>query len=210
MITVPRALAHSVSTIAVMAGLAASSAAIAQTGTAPTGQVDQSIAVQPTGQSTAAPSGTPGDSTAGTTEDIVVTGIRASLNRAIDIKRNSAGVVDAISAEDIGKFPDTNLAESLQRITGVSITRANGEGSQVAVRGFSGGFNLVTLNGRQLASTRLPEPRIRRRRHAGGLQDRPSEHPVGRHRRGDQRRDPPPARRARGRPVGLDRRQGTV
>ena len=136
MITVPRALAHSVSTIAVMAGLAASSAAIAQTGTAPTGQVDQSIAVQPTGQSTAAPSGTPGDSTAGTTEDIVVTGIRASLNRAIDIKRNSAGVVDAISAEDIGKFPDTNLAESLQRITGVSITRANGEGSQVAVRGF--------------------------------------------------------------------------
>ena len=88
-------------------------------------------------------------------QDIVVTGIRASLNRAIDIKRTSAGVVDAISAEDIGKFPDTNLAESLQRITGVSITRANGEGSQVAVRGFSGGFNLVTLNGRQLASTSI-------------------------------------------------------
>ncbi|RYD25645.1 MAG: TonB-dependent receptor, partial [Lysobacteraceae bacterium] len=81
--------------------------------------------------------------------------MRASLNRAIDIKRTSAGVVDAISAEDIGKFPDTNLAESLQRITGVSITRANGEGSQVAVRGFSGGFNLVTLNGRQLASTSI-------------------------------------------------------
>ena len=88
-------------------------------------------------------------------QDIVVTGIRASLNRAIDIMRTSAGVVDAISAEDIGKFPDTNLAESLQRITGVSITRANGEGSQVAVRGFSGGFNLVTLNGRQLASTSI-------------------------------------------------------
>lgn len=92
---------------------------------------------------------------AGEGEDIVVTGVRASLDRAIDIKRNSAGVVDAISAEDIGKFPDTNLAESLQRITGVSITRANGEGSQVAVRGFSGGFNLVTLNGRQLASTNI-------------------------------------------------------
>ena len=86
---------------------------------------------------------------------IVVTGIRASLDQAIEIKRNAAGVVDAISAEDIGKFPDTNLAESLQRITGVSITRANGEGSQVAVRGFSGGFNLVTLNGRQLASTNI-------------------------------------------------------
>ncbi|TGX55671.1 TonB-dependent receptor [Sphingomonas gei] len=88
-------------------------------------------------------------------EDVVVTGIRASLDQAIAIKRNSAGVVDAISAEDIGKFPDTNLAESLQRITGVSITRANGEGSQVAVRGFSGGFNLVTLNGRQLPSTSI-------------------------------------------------------
>ncbi|RYD67270.1 MAG: TonB-dependent receptor [Sphingomonadales bacterium] len=90
-----------------------------------------------------------------TGEDVVVTGIRASLDQAIAIKRNSAGVVDAISAEDIGKFPDTNLAESLQRITGVSITRANGEGSQVAVRGFSGGFNLVTLNGRQLPSTSI-------------------------------------------------------
>jgi TonB-dependent receptor len=91
----------------------------------------------------------------GTSEDIVVTGIRASLDQAIAIKRNSAGVVDAISAEDIGKFPDTNLAESLQRITGVSITRANGEGSQVAVRGFSGGFNLVTVNGRQLPATSI-------------------------------------------------------
>ncbi|MGK6357129.1 TonB-dependent receptor [Sphingomonas sp. DT-207] len=89
------------------------------------------------------------------TDEVVVTGIRASLDQAIAIKRNSAGVVDAISAEDIGKFPDTNLAESLQRITGVSITRANGEGSQVAVRGFSGGFNLVTLNGRQLPSTSI-------------------------------------------------------
>src|ERR1044072_6983868 len=88
-------------------------------------------------------------------DTVVVTGIRGSLQASMDIKRNSAGVVDAISAEDIGKFPDTNLAESLQRITGVSITRANGEGSQVDVRGFSGAFNLVTLNGRQLPSTNI-------------------------------------------------------
>ncbi|MBB4150784.1 TonB-dependent receptor [Sphingobium scionense] len=87
--------------------------------------------------------------------DIIVTGVRASLDRAIDIKRNSSGVVDAISAEDIGKFPDTNLAESLQRITGVSIDRVNGEGSQVTVRGFGGGFNLVTLNGRALPSANV-------------------------------------------------------
>ena len=68
--------------------------------------------------------------------DIVVTGVRASLERSIAIKRDSNGVVDAISAEDIGKFANTNLAESLQRITGVSIDRRNGEGSTVTVRGF--------------------------------------------------------------------------
>jgi TonB-dependent receptor len=85
-------------------------------------------------------------------EEIVVTGIRASLERSIAIKREAPGIVDAISAEDIGKFPDTNLAESLQRIPGVSINRTNGEGSQVTVRGFGPQYNLVTLNGRQLAS----------------------------------------------------------
>ncbi len=83
-------------------------------------------------------------------DTIVVTGIRSSLRNAMDIKRSSQGVVDAISAEDIGKFPDTNLAESLQRITGVSIDRSNNEGNQVTVRGFGPSFNLVTLNGRQM------------------------------------------------------------
>ena len=88
-------------------------------------------------------------------EVIVVTGIRASLDRSIDLKRNSSGVVDGISAEEIGKFPDTNLAESLQRITGVSIDRVNGEGSRVTVRGFGPGFNLVTLNGRTLPTASI-------------------------------------------------------
>ncbi len=83
-------------------------------------------------------------------EEIVVSGIRASLTRAMDIKRDSHGIVDAISAEDIGKFPDANLAESLQRITGVSINRRNGEGAKVTVRGLGPDFNLVTLNGRQM------------------------------------------------------------
>ena len=85
-------------------------------------------------------------------DEIVVTGVRASLERSIEIKRNSFGVVDAISAEDIGKFPDTNLAESLQRIPGMGIDRSNGEGSQVTVRGFGPSYNLVTLNGRTLAT----------------------------------------------------------
>lgn len=85
-------------------------------------------------------------------EEIVVMGIRSSLKRASEIKRNASGVVDAISAEDIGVFPDTNLAESLQRVTGVSIDRSRGEGSKVTVRGFGPTFNLVTLNGRQMPS----------------------------------------------------------
>ncbi|MBN8499601.1 MAG: TonB-dependent receptor plug domain-containing protein, partial [Sphingomonadales bacterium] len=88
-------------------------------------------------------------------EEIVVTGIRASLRSSLDTKRNSIGVVDAISAEDIGKFPDTNLAESLQRITGVSIDRNSGEGSKVTVRGFGPDFNLVLLNGRQMPASGL-------------------------------------------------------
>ncbi len=83
-------------------------------------------------------------------EEIVVTGIRGSLKRSMDIKRDAMGVVDAISAEELGKFPDANLAESLQRITGVSISRERGEGSQVTVRGFGPEYNLVTLNGRQM------------------------------------------------------------
>ncbi len=83
-------------------------------------------------------------------EEIVTVGIRGSLQRSMDIKRGSTGVVDAISAEDIGKFPDQNLAESLQRITGVSIDRQRGEGSQVTVRGFGPEYNLVTVNGRQM------------------------------------------------------------
>ena len=90
------------------------------------------------------------------TQDVVVVqGIRGSLERAMDIKRDSNGVVDAISAEDIGKFPDTNLAESLQRITGVSINRVNGEGSEITVRGFGPGFNLVTLNGRTMPTAKV-------------------------------------------------------
>ena len=90
---------------------------------------------------------------AGTIEEVVVVGIRQSLKRSMDIKRSRDGVVDAISAEDIGDFPDSNLAESLQRITGVSIDRERGEGARVTVRGFGPDFNLVLLNGRQMPTT---------------------------------------------------------
>ena len=86
-------------------------------------------------------------------EEVVTTGIRSSLRQSMEYKRDAKGVVDAISAEDIGDFPDTNLAESLQRITGVSIDRERGEGAKVTVRGFGPNFNLVLLNGRQMPTT---------------------------------------------------------
>ncbi|KQN74350.1 TonB-dependent receptor [Sphingomonas sp. Leaf67] len=85
-------------------------------------------------------------------EDIVVTGIRAAERAAIDIKRNSVGVVDSIVAEDLGKLPDNNVAESLQRVSGVTIERNRGEGRFVTVRGFGPKFNAVTVNGRTLAT----------------------------------------------------------
>lgn len=85
-------------------------------------------------------------------EEIVVTGIRGSIKRAQDIKRDASGVVDSIAAEDLGKFPDLNVAESLQRISGVSIDRAGGEGQQVTVRGLGPQFNAVLVNGRQIAT----------------------------------------------------------
>ena len=83
-------------------------------------------------------------------EEVVVTGIRSSLRDAIGIKRSYVGNVDAISAEDFGKFPDGNLAESLARVPGIAIDRSNVEGEKIAVRGFGPEFNMVTLNGRQM------------------------------------------------------------
>ena len=83
-------------------------------------------------------------------EEVVITGLRASLQASMETKRNAIGVVDAISAEDIGKFPDTNLSEALQRITGISISRAHGEGHVVTARGFGAQYNMVTLNGRMM------------------------------------------------------------
>lgn len=94
----------------------------------------------------------PGDPN--TAEDIIVTGIRGSLQRNLDIKREAAGVVDAISAEDIGKFPDSNVAASLQRLPGVSIQRdgARGEATGITVRGFGGDFNETLYDGRRVST----------------------------------------------------------
>ena len=78
---------------------------------------------------------------------IIVTGYRKSLEASLNIKRQAISVVDAIVAEDIGKFPDKNLAESMQRIPGVDITRDGGEGREITVRGLGGNFTTVRVNG---------------------------------------------------------------
>jgi len=85
-------------------------------------------------------------------DEVIVTGIRESLRQAIEIKRNSEQIVDSIASESLGKFPDSNIAESLQRITGVSIDRSGGEGQSVTVRGFGPQFNTVLLNERRVVS----------------------------------------------------------
>lgn len=94
----------------------------------------------------------PADPSATGNEDIVVTGYRASLESQTNAKRNSIGFTDSIFAEDIGKFPDTNIAESVNRIPGVTISReVTGEGANVAIRGLGTNFTRVLLNGAPVA-----------------------------------------------------------
>lgn len=91
--------------------------------------------------------------TAADAEEIVVTGFRASLDAALNVKRESVAAVDAIVAEDIAKFPDQNLAESLQRIPGIAIQRDGGEGRAITVRGLGSQFTRVRVNGLETITT---------------------------------------------------------
>ncbi|RZF65443.1 TonB-dependent receptor [Sphingomonas populi] len=85
-------------------------------------------------------------------QDIIVSGIRAAQRQSIDIKRNAVNSVDAIASEDLGKMPDQNVAESLQRVPGITIDRNRGVGNGVTVRGLGPQFNTVTINGRVIAT----------------------------------------------------------
>lgn len=86
-------------------------------------------------------------------ETIVVTGYRASLEEAQSIKREAVNTVDSVVAEDIAKMPDLNLAESIQRIPGVAMTREGGEGRNITLRGFSPEFTRTTLNGMEVPAS---------------------------------------------------------
>jgi iron complex outermembrane recepter protein len=106
------------------------------------------------GQPAAPASGPVGaDNSAGSVEEVVVTGYRKSLNAALDTKRDSIAAVDQIVAEDIAAFPELNLAESIQRIPGVSISRDAGEGRQISVRGLGPQFTRVRINGMEALTT---------------------------------------------------------
>lgn len=105
----------------------------------------------------------------GTLEEIVVLGVRGSLARGLEIKRNNMQIVDSIVAEDIGKFPDNNVVEALQRVTGVQVTgRGGGEVSTVTIRGLPdltttiNGRNIFTTSGRQVALADIPASLLHR------------------------------------------------
>jgi TonB-dependent receptor len=94
----------------------------------------------------------PTQSTPSAVEEVIVTGYRRSLEDAATAKRESTNFTDSVFAEDIGKFPDLNIAESLQRVPGVQLVReVNGEGLNIAIRGLGTNFTKVTLNGAQIA-----------------------------------------------------------
>ena len=80
-------------------------------------------------------------------EEVIVSGIRASMRDSLAVKRESMQVVDAISAEDVGDFPDKNIGEALQRVPGVQITRQDGEGRAISIRGADQSLIRVELNG---------------------------------------------------------------
>jgi TonB-dependent receptor len=86
-------------------------------------------------------------------EEVVVTGKRSSLIKSLDRKRNATAVIDSISAEELGKFPDANVADSLSHISGVTVQRTRGgEGQYINIRGLGPDFSIVTLNNRILAT----------------------------------------------------------
>ena len=86
-------------------------------------------------------------------QEVVVSGLRASLEKSLDIKKNAAVTLDSINATELGRFPDADVADSLEHLPGITITRTTGgEGQKVTVRGFGPPYNIVTLNNRILAT----------------------------------------------------------
>ncbi len=134
--------------LAALAMAVTASGAYAQT--APSGPNDTAAAPAADAPQTAPATDAQPEDTKG---DIVITGFRGSLARALDQKKGSATAIDSILAEDIGKFPDLNLSESIQRIPGVALSRDGGEGRSISVRGLGPQFTRVRINGMEAIAT---------------------------------------------------------
>ncbi|WP_116092366.1 TonB-dependent receptor [Sphingomonas crusticola] len=147
-----KSISRAGASIAALAAAIVAGPVLAQAPTAPaTADIAQSApGASANPEATQTPPGAPGETG---TDEIVVTGFRASLGAAINVKRTSVSSVDAIVAEDIAKFPDQNLAESLQRIPGISIQRDAGEGRAITVRGLGAQFTRVRVNGLETIAT---------------------------------------------------------
>ena len=91
--------------------------------------------------------------TGAATQTITVTGIRRGIESAVSVKKNADSIVESVSAEDIGKLPDSSIAESIARLPGVAAQRVNGRASEISIRGLSGDFANTLLNGREQVST---------------------------------------------------------
>ncbi|MFL5239827.1 MAG: TonB-dependent receptor [Rhizomicrobium sp.] len=138
--------------------LAAASPALAQAepgNAAPDTAMSAAAAAQP--QPDVPPDQQAAPDQANAAQPIIITGIRGSLQRNLNAKRNAPGVMEVISAEDIGKFPDPNVADALQRVPGVSIQRvgARGEANGITVRGFGGDFNDTLFDGRHISTVNV-------------------------------------------------------
>src|SRR5882757_720877 len=131
--------------LAAMSVASVLSCGIARAADAPAAQPDNAAAA-------GSPPASQGAGDTGGLAEVIVTGQRAAIRRAQDIKLNSISVVDAVSAEEAGKFPDQNVADALQRVPGVAVDRSGGESSQITVRGLGPDFVNVVLNGRTLAT----------------------------------------------------------
>ena len=114
---------------------------------------DQANQTPPPPQSTTTVPGEPNKTKKAPEGAIVITGIRRSVADSIQIKRNETSMVEAVSAEEIGKLPDVSIAESIARLPGLAAQRVDGRAQIISVRGFSPDFTTVLLNGRQQASS---------------------------------------------------------
>lgn len=110
------------------------------------------VAAQAQAQDAAQDSDTPTATTSNELDRVVVTGIRASLQQALDTKRNADAIIDVVTAEDVGKFPSTNVAEAISVLPGVTIDKAFGQGEKISILGTDPALNRTLLNGQTVAS----------------------------------------------------------